>query len=118
MSTVKGTITKIFQKEQVTDKFAKRIMWLKTEGQYPQELELQAVNDKCNLLDSVNVHDTVECSLNLRGKRYTDKTGKERVFNSVELWQINRVDNYNAAPQPSTTSDEFIEGNPTGDLPF
>ena len=35
---VKGTITDVFPTEQITDRFSKSVIWLKTDEQYPQQI--------------------------------------------------------------------------------
>ena len=103
---VTGTIEAIFNKVQVTDKFAKREFVIKTKDTYPQEIKLQVTQDKTALLDSLKVGQDVEVLFNLRGKSYTNKQGQKDWFTSVEAWKITAQGEYQQTAQPSVTEDD------------
>jgi hypothetical protein len=53
---------------QVSEKFSKReFVVTDTSSQYPQDVMFQLTQDKCSLLDNVNVNDQITVSFNLRG---------------------------------------------------
>lgn len=86
---VKGTVKTIGEAVQVTDKFVKRAFVLTTDDMYPQVLEIECVQDKVSILDSVKVGESVEVSFNLRGREYTKKDGSGiGYFNSINAWRI------------------------------
>ena len=107
-----GRVIKIFATEQVSDKFAKRILWIETQDQYPQFLEFQAAQDRCSLLDKFKIGDMVEINYNLRGRGWTDQLGKKRVFNTLDIWKIN-----NPNEQPKAQHSAQVQP-PQDDLPF
>ena len=118
---ITGQIKKIYQTTQVTDSFKKRDFVVTTQEQYPQDIIVQMVQDKCDVLNGYKVGDLVEVSINIRGKEYIDKnSGEARYFNTVQGWRIeNRT-----APAATSTNDfpaspeSFAAPEDDGDLPF
>ena len=47
-----GKLDFVGEVQQISEKFAKREIWLNTEGDYPQTVNFQLVNDKCDLIRS------------------------------------------------------------------
>lgn len=88
---VRGTIYRIGETEVVSDKFKKRELVLKTDGEYPQYVPIQFTQDKCNSLDKYSNGDVIEVSFNLRGRMWTDKSGVEKCFGNIEGWKIETV---------------------------
>jgi hypothetical protein len=120
---VKGTIKMIGDKQQVSDKFAKRdFVVTDGTGMYPQDILFQATQDKCDLLDTVKVGQEVTVHFNLRGREWTSPQGEVKYFNTLEAWRIEagggvthkeRLDaKLNAPPKP--IADEL----PDDGLPF
>ena len=85
---VKGTITDVFPTEQITDRFSKSAIWLKTDEQYPQQIEIQFVNQNADLVDNVKAGDTVEVQFGIQGK-FSEKNGK--VYNSLNGYGMTKV---------------------------
>ena len=88
---VQGTITEIFDTQEVSDKFKKREVVIKTDDQYPQELLIQFTQTKCEALNTYKVGDSVTIDINLRGRRWTNKEGVDKFFNTIEGWKINNA---------------------------
>lgn len=112
---IKGKIYEIGSTIQATDKLTKRELILEyiENPQYPEYLKFEMINDKCKLLDGLTVGSDVEVFFNLRGRPWTDKTGKKTYFNSMALWKIN-VLSASATPiyvAPASAPDD-------DDLPF
>ena len=71
---------------------------VETSEQYPQVLELQCTQDKAdNLIKFNKVGDNVDCSINLRGREWTNKEGVVKVFNTIEAWKVFKA-------EPDTTA--------------
>jgi hypothetical protein len=85
---VTGQVYHVGQIEQVSDKFRKREFVIKTNDQYPQFVLIQVVNDRCELLDSLRLNDSVDAFINIRGREWTDRNGVRKFFNTLEAWQI------------------------------
>lgn len=75
-------------KEVGSSGFKKRDIVVITDEQYPQEILVQFVQDKCEILDKFKVGESVTISYNLRGRMWTDPTGKEVYFNTIQGWLI------------------------------
>lgn len=88
---IKGKVHEVLPTQQVTDSLKKRelIVEYVENPQYPEYLKFEMVNDKCNLIDNLKVGQDVEVFFNLRGRPWTDKTGKKSYFNSMQLWKVN-----------------------------
>ncbi len=85
---VTGTLIERFDTVEVSDSFKKRDIVVKTDDQYPQEILIQFVQDKTTILDNFEIGDTVEVSINLRGRSWTSPQGEVKYFNTVEGWRI------------------------------
>jgi hypothetical protein len=112
--TVTGQLYKKNPIVQVSDKFKKLEFIIKTDGEYPQYLQIQAGNDKCALLDGINGGDMVTAKVNVKGRLWTNPQGEEKCFNSLELWQISKdgpIQSHTVQPQQATEEK-------ADDLPF
>jgi hypothetical protein len=107
---VKGTIRVINATKVVSEKFSSREFVVETEEQYPQLISMQVTNAKCPLLDGYAVGDKVTASINLRGRKWTNKEGVDVYFNTIECWKINKDGATAPAPAPANDNKE--------DLPF
>ena len=82
--------------------FKSRDVVVTTEEQYPQQISIQFVQDKCSVLDGYKVGESVEVSINLRGREWVDPAGVSKYFNTIQGWKINKVSGAveaQAAPQ-------------------
>lgn len=98
-----GQILKIGQVEQVSDKFRKRELIIKTdtESQYPQTVAFQLTQDRVDKIDGYRAGDTVTVHFNLRGREWTSPQGEVKYFNTLEVWRVERASG-EQAPQPTT----------------
>lgn len=110
-TTLTGRIVKLFQEQQISDKFKNRKVWIKTDDQYPQQYEIEFTQDKCGLLDSCNEGDEVEISINIRG-RYWSKGDREGVMNQLQGWKIDVKSSGEVVSNTPATDNE------PDDLPF
>lgn len=115
---IKGKVISIGGTEQVSETFKKRelIVEYAENPTYPEYLKFEALQDKTALLDDLSVGAEVEVFFNLRGRPYTDKSGKTSYFNSLVIWRTNVLTstpvNTPAYAAPIITPDD------DGDLPF
>lgn len=111
---VQGEI--IFKKDVqvVSEKFRKREFVVKTQDQYPQEILLQLVQDKCELVNNFAVGSVVKCHINIRGRGFVNKEGVKQWFNSLEAWKIEMVSAASTSTQTAAATSQTEEG----DLPF
>lgn len=112
---MQGTVVTIGEKQQISDKFAKREIVLTDDGEkYPQEVVFQFTQDKCDLLDSFGEGQEVEISFNLRGRRWESPKGETKFFNTLEGWKLESVGGSTPTPAPTPVDTEGEDG----DLPF
>ena len=89
---VQGTIYAIGPIQEITDKFKKQEFILETlNGEYTQHIKVQFTQKRIDLLQALAPGNEVVCSINLTGKLYKNKEGKEDCFTSVDCWKIGLV---------------------------
>ena len=118
---IKGKVHEVSATTQVTESLKKRELILEyiENPQYPEYLKFEAIQDRCNLLDSVKTGDDVEVFFNLKGRPWTDKTGKKTYFNSLQLWKVNVLAGAGAATTPEYAAPADISATADDDdLPF
>jgi hypothetical protein len=118
---IKGKVYEVSPTVQVTESLKKRELILEyiENPQYPEYLKFEAIQDRCNLLDNTKVGDDIEVFFNLRGRPWTDKTGKKTYFNSLQLWKINVLAGAGASTTPAYAPPADLSSSPDeDDLPF
>jgi single-strand DNA-binding protein len=126
---VEGKLHKIFPTEQKSASFSAREFVLEIpDGNYPQLVKFQAVQDRCGLLDSFQEGDMVKVSFDLRGREWQGK-----YFSNLNAWRVdsatgeNNQNNQNSANKKAATTDfpadpfpNYTDAPPasTDDLPF
>ncbi len=71
--------------------FRKRELVVTTEEQYPQHLMIEFIQDKCDLLNSYALGQSVKVSINLRGREWVNPQGETKYFNSIQGWRIENL---------------------------
>jgi single-strand DNA-binding protein len=85
---VTGRLHEIFDEQQVSEKFRKREFVLEVQdGQYPEQIKFQLVQDKTALIDPFKMGDEVKVTFNLRGRGF-NKNGQMLYFTNLEAWRI------------------------------
>ncbi len=89
MSEVIGSIIHIGNTEVVgsAGTFKKRLLVVKTNEQYAQEVPIDFVQDKCEVLDKYAVGQNVKVGINIRGNSYNGKW-----YCSLNGWRIDKDD--------------------------
>ena len=96
---ITGQLVKKFDTNQVSEKFKKREFVIGfSDGKFNQEVIMQVVNDKCQLLDSVNEGDTLEVDYALQGRAWENAKGVVRYFNTLSAFKITKGQKKEAAP--------------------
>jgi hypothetical protein len=86
---VSGKVRSVSHEMQVSASFKKRELVVTTEEQYPQYILIEFAQDKCDLLNNLQVGQDVKVSINLRGREWVNPQGEVKYFNSIQGWQIN-----------------------------
>lgn len=117
-----GKIKVIKPTEVVGKGFSKREFVVETSDQYPQLIMFQITQDKCALLDNIQLNNQVEVSFNLRGKEWISPAGEARYFNTIEAWRIDKVGGakpaISSASTPSQINSNALIEDEGDDLPF
>lgn len=120
---VVGKIKLIRDTQVITDKFQKREFVVETNDQYPQIIQLELQGNNCDIIDAYKVGQEVSCSLNLRGREWTNPQGEVKYFNTIVCWKIQPSN----APVGGNTNNAQTKTDPKGavgnenepdDLPF
>ena len=116
---LKGRIIDIFEMQQVTDTFKKREFILETDEQYPQLVKLETVQKSIELLDDLAIGQEVTAHFNVRGRKWTNKEGKDNYFISLNVWRI-EAENAESKPQPVSMAPDLspMDESMADDLPF
>ena len=80
----------------VSEKFKSKDVVLLTDEKFPQYITIQFTQDKTELLTQNNIGEQVEVSINLKGREWKSPQGEIKYFNTIEGWQINEVQNFEA----------------------
>lgn len=100
MFKITGTVKVVNDTVQVSEKFSKREFVLTdASSMYPQDILFQLTQDKCSIIDGIQVNDTVEVSFNLRGREWVSPQGEVRYFNTLDAWRVEKMGQANAMPQ-------------------
>jgi len=87
---IQGKLIEIFDTIQITETFKKRefILQDNKNTEYPEFIKIELIQDKVSLLDSLNLGDEINVLINIKGRKWEDKEGKIKYFNSIQGWKI------------------------------
>ena len=116
---VQGKVKMIGETQSFGDKgFRKREVVVTTNEQYPQEIMLEFVQDKCDLLNNFQVGQDVKISVNLRGRSWVNPQGETKYFNSIQGWRIEGAQSSVPSPEQSSEAASSLNEQEDQDLPF
>lgn len=128
--SISGTILEISDVQQISDSFKKRefVAEYVENPQYPEFIKFELIQDKCALLDAYKVGDKLTIQFNLKGRKWTDKTGQVKYFNSLQAWKLEAGAGSSASPQSTAapqaaplegiSEPEWSSDDKEDDLPF
>ena len=85
-------------KEYGSNGFRKRELVVTTQEQYPQNILVEFVQDRCELLDSYNIGELVKIDINIRGREWTNKDNEVTVYDSLIYPPWYQLIRYNLVP--------------------
>lgn len=96
-----GKLIEKYDTVNVTDSFRKREFVIETtdgggSSQFTEQVKFQLTKDKCEIMDSFDMGDSLRVLFNIRGRRW-EKDGKVSYFTNLEAWKIDKVGG--SAPQ-------------------
>lgn len=82
---LKGVVKLLLDKVQINDNLEKReiVVTIEEDTQYPQDIIVQAINTKIDLLNGFKAGDLVIVKCNLKGRE-----SKGKYYNQLNLWEI------------------------------
>ena len=105
--------------------FRKREVVITTEEQYPQDIMIEFVQDRSELLNNFQVGQNVKISINIRGREWTNPQGETKYFNSIQGWRIENLQQESQTSEipPVPPADAFepvdeLNEEDHDDLPF
>lgn len=86
---IKGVLKKVHATVE-RGTFSSRKVWLTLDpqGQYPQTVEVEVSQAKINLFNNIPFGTWVTCSINLKGREWTNPEGGVIVFNTLSVWKV------------------------------
>ena len=113
---IKGKLIEIFDTVQITETFKKRefIIQDNKNPEYPEYIKVELIQDKVDLLNSLSVGDEINVLINIKGRKWEDKEGNIKYFNSIQGWKI-ESENSNMNQE---NDQENINQGSDDDLPF
>jgi hypothetical protein len=117
-----GKLLEIQETQQVSDTFKKRVFILEhaENPQYPEYVSFELIQDRCDLLDSLQPGQDVEVSFNLKGRKWVSPEGVTKYFNSLQAWRIETVapETGQAPSQEPIATNNKAAADEEDDLPF
>lgn len=86
-----GKVKLVNPEQQVSATFKKRELIVTTDEQYPQHILIEFIQDKTDLLNTVQVGEGVKVSINLRGREWVSPQNETKYFNSIHGWRIEKM---------------------------
>ena len=111
-----GKIKLIQEPKTFSSGFTKREMVvIVDDGKYPQEINLEFVQDKVALLDSLQAGQEVTVTFDIRGREYNG-----RYFNNLQGWKVVTVGDEPEYPAQDPSAPPFPTPDQFGDddIPF
>ena len=120
---VVGKLFKKFNTENKTETFRAREFVIEVpDGNYPQMIKFQLVQDRCDILDAFPEGEDIKVYFDLRGREWNEK-----FFTNLNAWRIEKVSNETAqappapaeeAPFPDASEEPTQQVIEEDDLPF
>jgi hypothetical protein len=117
---IQGKLIEKFDKQQVTDTFAKREFVIQMDKEvsgniYYEFIKCQLTQDRCNLIEDKQIGNLLKVSINLRGSKYTSKKdGSVGYITNLEALKVEVLDATKENDKASATPAKETES----DLPF
>jgi len=102
---ITGTIIVIEDTVQITETFTKREFVLEVPSNKPEYqpelIKFEAIQDRCEALDSFQIGQEVTVLFYLKGRKWTNPQGVDKYFNTLQLGKINTSQGQGQMPGPA-----------------
>lgn len=117
--TISGKVKKIFETQEFKSGFSKRSFVITTDEKYPQDIQLDCLKEKAQMLENLNEKDAITVHFNISGREWND-----RYFVNLEAWRIDSGTDASSPtaavaedePVPEDTTDYGVENE--DNIPF
>lgn len=115
---VEGKLVKKYDVESKSSSFQAREFVIEVpDGNYPQFVKFQLVQDRCALIDNMNEGEQIKVHFDLRGREWQGK-----YFTNLNAWKVEKMTGTNSAPPATAEAGSFPsaadEPAADDDLPF
>jgi hypothetical protein len=110
-ASVEGTVKKIYDLVQYSDKFSKRMIVIQTDNEYNNEIAIDFINAKIGLLNRVEQGQKITVFCDVFSRPSTKNP--DQYFTNVKGWKIEHDDEYIPPIVEEETTAELDD-----DLPF
>jgi len=110
---ITGNVHQVLDLEQPTEKMTVRRFSIVTDEQYPQTIQFQAVNDRCDAVGTIYPGEKITVSFDIRGREWNGK-----VITNLNVWRIEKHGVTQSALPPASGFAEPVKAPSIDDLPF
>ena len=116
---LKGILTVKADEQRFSEKFKKRDFVVEiSDGNYAQHIKFQLTQERCNLIDDIEIGGELDVFFNLKGRPY-EKDGKTTYFTNLEAWKIENHSVKNESKAEVIEAIAALESDePNDGLPF
>lgn len=80
--------------QKISDRFQKREFVIEVENeknsQWNDFVKIQLIQDRCDLLENIQLNDNIKVYFNLRGRKW-ENNGQISYFTNLEGWRIEKI---------------------------
>lgn len=119
---ITGKVIEKFDVVQVSDKFRKREFVIENiennNGmEFTNNIKFQLTQDRCDLVNDVNVGDEIKVNFNIRGNRW-ERDGRVNYFTNLDAWRIEKQSASQGGDTPPFSVEDMPPAPEEDDLPF
>jgi len=114
---IKGTLKQVHP-VILRNEFKSRKVWLTTDGEYPQTVEIEVNGKSLDIFEGVSIGAPVICHINIRGREWKNKEGVTVVFNTLQCWKVQAGGASAASPVNTSITDGQEAPDLDEKLPF
>ena len=105
---IKGKLLEKFETTKITETFKKRefVIEYAENPMYPEYVKFELIQDRCDLIEPFSLGDEIDVDFNLKGRKWTDKQGETKYFNSLQAWKIAPVQEMAPSAPPVSSPTE------------
>ena len=121
MYQIKGIVAKLSTVDFIGEKkYPKQMVWIRTEGKYPQTIELEAFGDRANDTSILTIGDSVNFTFDVKGREWTGKDGVQKVFTSLSIIkvEVEGKTSYKEQAQGAKETQKAFQAEVNDSLPF